>query len=85
MLEIIFIEKDDSQWKDRGQTHGTPFVHALIVVLCGIYMDLTTHLRKLEGGDHELEGGDHELEGGVNPCQVEYVYNSRDSHVRRTG
>ena len=29
-------------------------------------------------------GGDLELEGGVNACHVEYVYESRDSHVRGT-
>ena len=28
--------------------------------------------------------GDLELEGGVNACHVEYVYESRDSHVRGT-
>ena len=27
-------------------------------------------------------GGDLELEGGVNDCHVEYVYESRDSHMR---
>ena len=27
---------------------------------------------------------DLELEGGVNACHVEYVYESRDSHVRDT-
>ena len=32
-----------------------------------------------------LQGGrDLELEGGVNACHVEYVYESRDSHVRDT-
>ena len=30
------------------------------------------------------KGGDLELEGGVNACRVEYVYESRDSHVRGT-
>ena len=29
-------------------------------------------------------GGDIELEGGVNACHVEYVYESRDSHVQGT-
>ena len=29
-------------------------------------------------------GGDLELEGGVNACHVEYVYESRDSHMRGT-
>ena len=29
-------------------------------------------------------GRDMELEGGVNSCHVEYVYESRDSHVRGT-
>ena len=29
-------------------------------------------------------GRDLELEGGVNACHVEYVYESRDSHVRDT-
>ena len=29
-------------------------------------------------------GRDLELEGGVNACHVEYVYGSRDSHVRGT-
>ena len=29
-------------------------------------------------------GGDLELEGGVNACHIEYVYESRDSHVRGT-
>ena len=29
-------------------------------------------------------GIDLELEGGVNACHVEYVYESRDSHVRGT-
>ena len=29
-------------------------------------------------------GGDPKLEGGVNACHVEYVYESRDSHVRGT-
>ena len=29
-------------------------------------------------------GGDLELEGGVYACHVEYVYESRDSHVRVT-
>ena len=29
-------------------------------------------------------GGDLELEGGVNACYIEYVYASRDSHVRGT-
>ena len=29
-------------------------------------------------------GGYLELEGGVNTCHVEYVYESRDSHVRGT-
>ena len=29
-------------------------------------------------------GGDLELEGGVNACYVEYVYESRGSHVRGT-
>ena len=27
---------------------------------------------------------DLELEGGVNACHVDYVYESRDSHVRDT-
>ena len=31
-----------------------------------------------------LRGGDLELEGGVNACHVEYVYESRDSHVHGT-
>ena len=29
-------------------------------------------------------GGDLGLEGGVNACHVEYVYESRDAHVRGT-
>ena len=29
-------------------------------------------------------GRDLELDGGVNACHVEYVYESRDSHVRGT-
>ena len=29
-------------------------------------------------------GRDLELEGGVNACHVEYVYESRDSHVQGT-
>ena len=29
-------------------------------------------------------GRDLELEGGVNACHVDYVYVSRDSHVRGT-
>ena len=32
-----------------------------------------------------LQGAEiSELEGGVNACHVEYVYESRDSHVRGT-
>ena len=26
-------------------------------------------------------GGDLELKGGVNSCHIEYVYESRDSHM----
>ena len=35
-------------------------------------------------GPPPSRGGDLELEGGVNACHVEYVYESRDSHVRGT-
>ena len=35
-------------------------------------------------GPPPSRGGDFELEGGVNACHVEYVYESRDSHVRGT-
>ena len=35
-------------------------------------------------GPPPARGGDLELEGGVNACHVEYVYESRDSHVRGT-
>ena len=37
-------------------------------------------------GPTPSRGGDLELEGGVNACHVEYeyVYESRDSHVRGT-
>ena len=33
-------------------------------------------------GPPPTRGGDLELEGVVNACHVEYVYESRDSHVR---
>ena len=33
---------------------------------------------------HPARGGDLELEGGVIACHVEYVYESRDSHVQGT-
>ena len=33
-------------------------------------------------GPPPSRGRDLELEGGVNACHVEYVYESRDSHVR---
>ena len=36
-------------------------------------------------GPPPSRGRDLELEGGVNACHVEYVYQSRDSHVRGTG
>ena len=35
-------------------------------------------------GPPPSRGRDLELEGGVNACHVEYVYESRDSHVRST-
>ena len=35
-------------------------------------------------GPPPSRGGDLELEGGVNACHVEYVFESRDSHVRGT-
>ena len=35
-------------------------------------------------GPPPSRGRDLELEGGVNACHVEYVYESRDSHVRGT-
>ena len=35
-------------------------------------------------GPPPSRGRDLELEGGVNACHVEYVYGSRDSHVRGT-
>ena len=35
-------------------------------------------------GPPPSSGRDLELEGGVNACHVEYVYESRDSHVRGT-
>ena len=35
-------------------------------------------------GPPPSRGGDLELEGGVNASHVEYVYESRDSHVRDT-
>ena len=35
-------------------------------------------------GPPPSSGGDLKLEGGVNACHVEYVYESRDSHVRGT-
>ena len=35
-------------------------------------------------GPPPSSGRDLELEGGVNACHVEYVYESRDSHVRDT-
>ena len=35
-------------------------------------------------GPPPSRGGDLELESGVNACHVEYVYESRDSHVRGT-
>ena len=35
-------------------------------------------------GPPPSRGRDLELEGGVNACHVEYIYESRDSHVRGT-
>ena len=35
-------------------------------------------------GPPPSRGRDIELEGRVNACHVEYVYESRDSHVRDT-
>ena len=35
-------------------------------------------------GPPPSRGSELELEGGVNACHVEYVYESRDSHVRDT-
>ena len=35
-------------------------------------------------GPPPSRGRDLELEGGVNACHIEYVYESRDSHVRGT-
>ena len=35
-------------------------------------------------GPPPSRGRDLELEGGVNACHVDYVYESRDSHVRGT-
>ena len=35
-------------------------------------------------GPPPSRGRDLELEGGVNACHVEYVYESRDSHMRGT-
>ena len=35
-------------------------------------------------GPPPSRGRDLDLEGGVNACYVEYVYESRDSHVRGT-
>ena len=35
-------------------------------------------------GPPPSRGRDLELEGGVNACHVEYVYESRESHVRST-
>ena len=35
-------------------------------------------------GPPPSRGRDLELEGGVNACDVEYVYETRDSHVRGT-
>ena len=35
-------------------------------------------------GPPPSRGRDLELEGGVNTCYVEYIYESRDSHVRGT-
>ena len=38
----------------------------------------------VQGQPASFMGRDLKLEGGVNACHFEYVYESRDSHVRGT-
>ena len=48
------------------------------------YIEMHRGLAAYVLGPPPSRGRDLELEGGVNACHVEYVYESRDSHVRGT-
>ena len=48
------------------------------------YIEMHHGLATYVLGPPPSRGGDCELEGGVNACHIEYVYESRDSHVRGT-
>ena len=48
------------------------------------YIEMHRGPAAYELGPPRSRGRDLELEGGVNACHVDYVYESRDSHVRGT-
>ena len=49
-----------------------------------LYIEMHFGPAAYELGPPPSRGRDLEVEGGVNACHVEYVYESRDSHVRGT-
>ena len=74
-VHVRFISCDGHQLYERG-------VDLEVEGVC--YIEMHRRPAAYVLGPPPSRGRDLELEGGVNACHVEYVYESRDSHVRGT-
>ena len=72
---VHFISCDGHQLCERGVDLEVEGVH---------YIEMHRGPAAYVLGPPPSRGRDLKLEGGVNACHVEYVYESRDSHVRGT-
>ena len=72
---VRFISCDGHQLYERGVDLEVQGVH---------YIEMHRRPAAYILGPPPSRGRDLELEGVVNACHVEYVYESRDSHVRGT-
>ena len=74
-INVPYPAMDISCMNERGVDHEVEGVR---------YIEMHRGPAAYVLGPPPSRGRDLELEGGVNACQVEYVYESRDSHVRGT-
>ena len=72
---VHFISCDGHQLYEHGVDLEVEGVH---------YIEMHCRLATYVLDPPPSRGTDLELEGGVNACHVEYIYESRDSHVRGT-
>ena len=72
---VLFLSCDGHQLYERGVDLEVEGVR---------YIEMHRGPAAYVLGPPRSRGRDLELEGGVNACHVEYVYESRDSHVRGT-